>query len=92
MKGLKVITMTFAKKKELFQEALQHSYQTCGTRLYDKGKYRYDIRENLNGTEDLYRIRRDLLGTTAVLDPENWEYVITRIQRGIYDDTMEHGR
>ena len=42
--------------------------------LYDKGiyeakKYRY-IANQCNG--EIYRIEKDLLGTTEALDPENW--------------------
>ena len=36
---------------------------------YDTAKYRYVINQN-NGR--CYRINKELLGTTATLDPENW--------------------
>lgn len=36
---------------------------------YDTPKYRYVINRS-NGR--CYRINKELLGTTAVLDPENW--------------------
>ena len=42
--------------------------------LYDKGiyetkKYRYIVDQ---GDGEIYRIEKDLLGTTEALDPENW--------------------
>lgn len=36
---------------------------------YDTAKYRYVINKN---TDRCYRINKELLGTTATLDPENW--------------------
>lgn len=37
--------------------------------IYDTAKYRYVISKN-NG--ECYRINKELLGTTAALDLENW--------------------
>ena len=37
--------------------------------IYDTKKYRY-IASQRNG--EIYRIEKDLLGTTEALDPENW--------------------
>lgn len=36
---------------------------------YDTAKYRYVID---HGNGECYRINKELLGTTAALDPENW--------------------
>lgn len=36
---------------------------------YDTKKYRYVIN---NGNGNCYRINKELLGTTAALEPENW--------------------
>lgn len=37
--------------------------------IYDTKKYRYIIDQ---GNGEIYRIEKDLLGTTEALDPENW--------------------
>jgi hypothetical protein len=37
--------------------------------IYDTKKYRYIVDR---GDGEIYRIEKDLLGTTEVLDPENW--------------------
>lgn len=37
--------------------------------IYDTRKYRYIINQ---GNGEIYRIEKDLLGTTKTLDPENW--------------------
>lgn len=37
--------------------------------IYDTKKYRYIVDQ---GDGEIYRIEKDLLGTTETLDPENW--------------------
>ena len=37
--------------------------------IYDTKKYRYIADQ---GDGEIYRIEKDLLGTTEALDPENW--------------------
>ena len=37
--------------------------------IYDTKKYRYIVDR---GDGEIYRIKKDLLGTTETLDPENW--------------------
>lgn len=37
--------------------------------IYDTKKYRYIV-DQRDG--EIYRIEKDLLGTTGTLDPENW--------------------
>lgn len=37
--------------------------------FYDTKKYRYVINR---GSGECYRIKKELLGTTATLEPENW--------------------
>lgn len=37
--------------------------------IYDTKKYRYIVDR---GDNEIYRIEKDLLGTTETLDPENW--------------------
>lgn len=37
--------------------------------IYDTKKYRYIVDR---GDGEIYRIEKDLLGTTEALDPENW--------------------
>ena len=36
---------------------------------YDTKKYRYVVNQ---GNGDCYRIKKELLGTTEALEPENW--------------------
>ena len=40
-----------------------------GGGIYDTKKYRYIV-DQRDG--EIYRIEKDLLGTTEALDPENW--------------------
>jgi len=40
---------------------------TCGT--YDSKKYRYIYKPD---EDSVYRIEKELLGTTEALNPENW--------------------
>lgn len=37
--------------------------------IYDAKKYRYIVDQS---DGEIYRIEKDLLGTTEALDPENW--------------------
>lgn len=37
--------------------------------IYDTKKYRYIVDQS---DGEIYRIEKDLLGTTEALDPENW--------------------
>lgn len=41
----------------------------CDGGIYDTRKYRYIV-DQRDG--EIYRIKKDLLGTTEALDPENW--------------------
>ena len=55
-------------------KSLEHLSMNAISELYDKGiyetkKYRYIV-DQRNG--EIYRIEKNLLGTTATLDPENW--------------------
>lgn len=55
-------------------KSLQHLSINAISELYDKGiyetqKYRY-IADQCDG--EIYRIEKDLLGTTEALDPDNW--------------------
>lgn len=55
-------------------KSLGHLSMNAINELYDKGiyetkKYRYIIDQ---GDGEIYRIEKDLLGTTETLDPENW--------------------
>lgn len=55
-------------------KSLQHLSIKAISELYDKGiyetrKYRYIV-DQCNG--EIYRIEKDLLGTTETLDPNNW--------------------
>lgn len=55
-------------------KSLGHLNMNAISKLYDGGiydtkKYRYIVDR---GDGEIYRIEKDLLGTTEVLDPENW--------------------
>lgn len=55
-------------------KSLEHLSINAISELYDKGiyetkKYRYIVDQ---GNGEIYRIEKDLLGTTEALDPENW--------------------
>ena len=55
-------------------KSLEHLNINAINKLYDKGiyetrKYRYIVNQ---GDGEIYRIEKDLLGTTEALDPENW--------------------
>ena len=55
-------------------KTLEHLNMKTIGELYDKGiyetkKYRYIVDQ---GDGEIYRIEKDLLGTTAALDPKNW--------------------
>jgi hypothetical protein len=55
-------------------KSLGHLSMNAISKLYDGGiydtkKYRYIIDR---GDGEIYRIEKDLLGTTETLDPENW--------------------
>ena len=55
-------------------KSLGHLSTNAINELYDKGiyetkKYRYIV-DQRDG--EIYRIEKDLLGTTEALDPENW--------------------
>ena len=55
-------------------KSLWHLNMNAIKELYDKGiyeakKYRYIV-DQCDG--EIYRIEKDLLGTTETLDPENW--------------------
>lgn len=55
-------------------KSINHLNAAAIGELYDKGiyetkKYRYIVDQ---GDGEIYRIEKDLLGTTAALDPENW--------------------
>ena len=59
-------TMKMNSINHLGSEALEELFM-AGT--YDTKKYRYWYKADEDKT---YRINKELLGTTAVLDPENW--------------------
>lgn len=55
-------------------KSLWHLSMNAISELYDKGiyetkKYRYIV-DQRDG--EIYRIEKDLLGTTEALDPDNW--------------------
>ena len=55
-------------------KSLGHLSMNAISKLYDGGiydteKYRYIVDQN---DGEVYRIEKDLLGTTEALDPENW--------------------
>lgn len=55
-------------------KSLQHLSINAISELYDKGiyetrKYRYIVDKH---DGEIYRIEKDLLGTTETLDPDNW--------------------
>lgn len=55
-------------------KSLGHLNANAISKLYDRGiydakKYRYIV-DQRDG--EIYRIEKDLLGTTEALDPENW--------------------
>ena len=55
-------------------KSLGHLNMKAIGELYDKGiyetkKYRYIVDQ---GDGEIYRIEKNLLGTTETLDPENW--------------------
>ena len=55
-------------------KSLGHLSMNAISKLYDGGiydtkKYRYIVDR---GDGEIYRIEKDLLGTTETLDPENW--------------------
>ncbi|MCE7766472.1 hypothetical protein GQL56_27955 [Pseudomonas putida] len=50
----------------LSPEAIKELYEIG---IYDTKKYRY-VQDKCDG--EIYRIEKDLLGTTEALDPENW--------------------
>jgi hypothetical protein len=55
-------------------KSLEHLSMNAISKLYDGGiydteKYRYIVDQS---DGEIYRIEKDLLGTTEALDPENW--------------------
>lgn len=55
-------------------KSLEHLSMNAISKLYDGGiydtkKYRYIVDR---GDGEIYRIEKDLLGTTETLNPENW--------------------
>ena len=55
-------------------KSLWHLSINAISELYDRGinetkKYRYIVDQR---DDEVYRIEKDLLGTTEALDPENW--------------------
>ena len=51
-------------------ESIKANCIKSGCGIYDTKIYRYDLRP-----DGLYRTRLDNLDTTAMLDPDAWEYV-----------------
>ena len=55
-------------------KSLEHLSMNAISKLYNEGiyetkKYKYIVDR---GDGEIYRIEKDLLGTTEALDPENW--------------------
>jgi two-component SAPR family response regulator len=68
------ITQTERKVRTMKAKSLGHLNMNAISKLYDGGiydtkKYRYIVDQ---GDGEIYRIEKDLLGTTEALDPENW--------------------
>jgi hypothetical protein len=61
-----VRTMRMKSFWHLSPEAIKELYEVG---IYDTKKYRYIVDR---GDGEIYRIEKGLLGTTEVLDPENW--------------------
>ena len=57
------------KTKSLGHLSMNAISKLCNGGIYDTKKYRY-IANQRDG--EIYRIEKDLLGTTEALDPENW--------------------
>lgn len=57
------------KKKSLGHLNMNAISELYNGGIYDAKKYRYIV-DQRDG--EIYRIEKDLLGTTEALDPENW--------------------
>lgn len=57
------------KAKSLGHLSMNATSKLYNRGIYDTKKYRYIVDQ---GDGEIYRIEKDLLGTTEVLDPENW--------------------
>lgn len=57
------------KAKSLEHLSINAISELYDKRIYETKKYRYIVDQ---GDGEIYRIEKDLLGTTEALDPENW--------------------
>lgn len=57
------------KAKSLEHLSAKAINKLSGGGIYDTKKYRYIVNRR---DGEVYRIEKDLLGTTEALDPENW--------------------
>ena len=57
------------KTKSLSHLSKKAKIELFTTESYDSKKYRYIYRPD---EDEVYRIEKELLGTTEALDPENW--------------------
>lgn len=57
------------KAKSLRHLSINAISELCDKGIYETRKYRYIV-DQCDG--EIYRIEKDLLGTTETLDPDNW--------------------
>lgn len=57
------------KRKSLDHLSLEAISELYNKGIYETKKYRYIVDQS---DGEIYRIEKDLLGTTETLDPENW--------------------